>query len=128
MSEPRWLTREIVLVLHAELIAEHGGLQGLRDEAALESAIARPRQKQHYDPQDIVALAAGYAFGLCSNHPFVDGNKRTALAALDVFLRINGCALTATEIDAVATIVELASSKLSEEELTEWVRTNVKQL
>lgn len=90
MNDPRWLTREIVLVLHGALLAEHGGASGLRDEHALESALARPTQKHHYEPSDLFALGAAYAFGLCSNHPFVDGNKRVALASLDVFLRING--------------------------------------
>ncbi len=128
MSDPRWLTREIVIVLHGELIAEHGGAPGLRDEGALESALARPQQKHRYEPKDIVRLAATYAFGLCSNHPFVDGNKRVALAALDVFLRINGWALVATEIDSVATIIDLASGTLDETELAEWVRKNVERL
>lgn len=124
MSDPRWLTREIVIVLHGELITEHGGAFGLRDEGALESALARPQQKLHYESGDIVALAATYAFGLCSSHPFVDGNKRVALACLDVFLRINGWALTASEVDAATTIVELASGQLGEESLAEWVRKN----
>jgi death-on-curing protein len=128
VKDPRWLSREIVIVLHAELIVEHGGASGLRDEGALESALARPQQKHHYEPQDIVGLAATYAFGLCSNHPFVDGNKRVALASLDVFLRLNGWALTATEVDAVAAIIELASGTLGEEELTEWVRKNAERL
>lgn len=128
MSDPRWLTREIVIVLDGELIAEHGGAPGVRDEGALESALARPQQKHHYEPQDIIGLAATYAFGLCSNHPFVDGNKRVALACLDVFLRINGWALVATEIDAAATVIELASGVLGEQELAEWIRTNVERL
>jgi len=128
VNEPRWLTREIVIVLHGELIAEHGGASGLRDEGALESALARPQQKHHYEPGDIVGLAATYAFGLCSNHPFVDGNKRVALASLDVFLRINGWELAATEVDAVTAILELASGQLSEDALVEWVRKNAAKL
>jgi death-on-curing protein len=128
MSAPRWLTRDIVMVLHAQLIAEHGGSAGLRDEGALESALARPQQKQHYEPQDIPALAAVYAFGLSLNHAFVDGNKRVALASLDVFLRLNGWALTATEVEAVTTIRDLASGNLSEEALLAWVRDHVEAL
>ena len=124
MSDLRWLTRDVVVVLRGELIAEHGGASGLRDEGALQSALARPQQKHHSESADIVALAAMYAFGLCSNHPFVDGNKRVALASLDVFLRINGWALTATEVDAVTTIIELASGERSEEGLADWVRKN----
>ena len=128
MKEPRWLTREIVLVLHGELLAEHGGAAGLRDENALESALSRPRQQRHYELRDILGLAAAYAFGLCSNHPFVDGNKRVALASLDVFLRINDWALTASEVDAATTILELASGTLSEGRLTEWVGKNAERL
>ena len=124
MTTPRWLTREIVLVLHGELLAEHGGGPGLRDDGVLESALARPQQKHHYEPQDNPALGATYAYGLCSNHPFVDGNKRVALAALDVFLRLNGWALDATEVDAVMTILDLAAGKLTEEALMDWVRAN----
>ena len=128
MKEPRWLTREIVLVLHGELLAEHGGAAGLRDESGLESALARARQQHHYESRDVLALGAAYAFGLCSNHPFVDGNKRVALASLDVFLRINGWALTASEVEAVSTILELASGALSEGRLTEWVGENAERL
>ena len=128
MKEPRWLTREIVLVMHAMLIAEHGGAAGLRDENALESALGRPRQKHHYDPTDIPALAAAYAFALSSNHPFVDGNKRVALAAIDVFLRLNGWALDASEVDAAATMIDLASGGLTEEALVAWVRGNTERL
>jgi len=128
VTDPRWLTREIVILLHGELIAEHGGAAGLRDGGALESALARPQQKRHYEASDVVALAATCAFGLCSNHPFVDGNKRVALASLDVFLRINGWALTATEVDAVATMLALASGTLSEDGLAAWVRKNADRL
>ncbi|MDA1193899.1 MAG: type II toxin-antitoxin system death-on-curing family toxin [Planctomycetota bacterium] len=124
MTDPRWLTREIVIVLHGELIAEHGGASGLRDEGALESALARPQQQHHYEASDVLALAARYAFGLCSNHPFVDGNKRLALSALDVFLRLNGWELSGSEVDTTATIVELASGQLSEADLAAWIRKN----
>ncbi len=124
MKEPRWLTREVVLVIHAQLIAEHGGPAGLRDEAALESAIARPRQKHHYGPTDLPTLAAAYAYGLCTNHPFADGNKRVALACMDVFLRLQGRALLASEVESVSTMLALASGELTEEALAEWIRRN----
>lgn len=128
MSEPRWLTREIVLVIHASQLAEHGGAQGLRDEGALESALARPRQKEHYDAGDIAAYAAAYAFGLCSNHPFLDGNKRVALAALDVFLRLNGRMLNATEVNAATMILDLAAGRVDEPTLATWIRASAAQM
>ncbi len=118
----RWLTTEIVLAIHGELIAEHGGPDELRDEAALESAMARPRQKAAYGSPDLAALAAAYGFGLCRNHPFLDGNKRVTLAAIDVFLRLNGARLTATELDAAATILALAAGEIDEAQLAAWIR------
>lgn len=118
----RWLTTEIVLAIHGELIAEHGGPDELRDEAALESAMARPRQKAAYGSPDLAALAAAYGFGLCRNHPFLDGNKRVTLAAIDVFLRLNGARLTATELDAAATILALAAGEIDEAQLATWIR------
>ena len=128
MSEPRWLTRTIVDALHAMLLAEHGGSAGVRDENGLEAALARPRQKDHYETADILEPAAAYAYGLSTGHPFVDGNKRMALAASDVFLRLNGWALDATEVDATATMIELAAGQLSEQELVAWVRGNAVRL
>ena len=122
MKDVRWLTRDIVLALHGALLAEHGGEVGLRDEGALESALSRPRQKRHYRKDDVIALAAAYAFALSSNHPFLDGNKRVALASLDVFLRLNGWKLVATEVDAAATILALAAGKLTEAQLEAWTR------
>lgn len=118
----RWLTREILTAIHAELIAEHGGPTGLRDESVLESALARPRQRATYGEPDLAELAAAYGFGLCRNHPFLDGNKRISLAAIDVFLRLNGAHLIASEVDAAATILELAAGDLDEEALATWIR------
>lgn len=128
MKEPRWLTREIVIVLHAELVAEHGGAAGLRDDGALQSAIAHSQQKYHYESPELPDLAAAYAYGLAKNHPFVDGNKRVALAALDVFLRLNGWVLKAKETDTTATVLDLAGSALSEGALRAWVADNVEAL
>lgn len=118
----RWLTREILTAIHAELIAEHGGPTGLRDESVLESALARPRQRATYGEPDLAELAAAYGFGLSRNHPFLDGNKRISLAAIDVFLRLNGAHLIASEVDAAATILELAAGDLDEEALATWIR------
>ena len=127
MTEPRWLTREIVIVLQGELLAEHGGPAGIRDDGALRSALARPEQKHHYEQPDIPSLGAAYAFGLSSNHPFVDGNKRIALVALDVFLQLNGGELIASEVDTAATIFELAAGELTEESLAAWIRENIRE-
>src|SRR5690606_24322267 len=91
MSEPRWLTRRVVLTLHRLQIEEHGGTLGLRDDGLLDSALARPHQKHAYEPEsDLVTLAAAYGFGLAKNHAFIDGNKRVAFVAMYVFLGLNG--------------------------------------
>lgn len=121
--EPRWLSRPVVDAIHADQIREHGGLPGIRDDNALESALARPQQKWHYgDSPEIAALAAAYAFGLTRNHPYRDGNKRIGFLAMVTFLGINGYEFTATEADVVAEILMLADGTLSEEELASWVR------
>jgi len=128
VSTPRWLNAEIVYAIHAELLAEHGGAEGLRDEGGLESALSRPRQKHHYESSDLFELAAAYAFGLCRSHPFLDGNKRIALSAADVFLRINGWLLAAGEVEAASLIRRLAAGEASEAELVTWVRENALEL
>ena len=128
MKEPRWLTPEIVIVLQSMLLAEHGGDPGIRDMNGLESALGRPLHKFHYESPELPELAAAYAYGLSSNHPFLDGNKRVALAALDVFLRLNGWALATTEVDAAATMIDLASGRLSEADLAAWVRKHAERI
>lgn len=120
---PRWLSRLVVDAIHADQIREHGGLPGVRDDNALESALARPQQKWHYgDSPDIAALAAAYAFGLTRSHPYRDGNKRIGFLGMVTFLGINGYDFTATEADVVAVILTLADGKRSEDDLTAWVR------
>ena len=124
--EPVWLTRVVVDAIHNEQIREHGGLPGVRDENALESALARPQQKWHYgENRDIAALAAAYGFGLARNHPYRDGNKRIAFLALYTFLGLNGWTLTATEGEVVTEIVALASGRVAENELADWVRRHI---
>jgi death-on-curing protein len=109
--------------IHLDQIREHGGLGGLGDENALESALARPRQKWAYQRDaDLQLLAAAYGFGLCRNHPFRDGNKRVAFLVLVVFLELNGLRVTAEDPDVVATIVALADGNVSKEELASWLR------
>lgn len=128
MSEPHWIDRRALLLLHAEAVAEHGGLSGLRDLGLLESALARPRNLYGYDPSaDIAQLAAAYGFGLVRNHPFIDGNKRIGFIVTDLFLRINGPHLVAEQIDQIRTMLSLAASQLSEEEFGVWVRVHAKK-
>ena len=122
-SQPTWLTRLVVDAIHSDQIKEHGGLRGLRDENALESALARPQQKWHYDTTiDIPALAAAYAFGFVKNHSYRDGNKRVGFLAAATFLGLNGYELTATDPDVVTEIVALADGSLSEDTLAAWIR------
>lgn len=121
MTAPRWLTKGMVLAMHGELLFEHGGLPGLRDEGALASALARPVHALGYGSPGLAALAAAYGFGLARNHPFGDGNKRIALAAMDVFLQLNGREIVAPEPEAVAVMRDLAAGRLREAELAAWV-------
>jgi len=121
MSDPIWLTVEIVLDIHAELLANFGGVDGLRDRGLLESALDRPRNKVVYGRADLATLAAAYAFGLSRNHPFIDGNKRIAFAALIVFLGLNGVEFVVPEPDAAAMMMALAAGEASEELLTHWI-------
>lgn len=123
MTEPRWINRRAVELLHAETLAEHGGLEGLRDEGLLESALARPRNLHAYEGEtDIPRLAAAYAFGIARNHPFADGNKRTAFLAIGLFLSLNGLRLATDQLDATRAILALAAGESTEEELAQWIR------
>ena len=122
-KEPVWLNRVAIDAIHNEQVREHGGLPGLRDENALESALARPKQKWHYhNDADVATLAAAYGFGLAKNHPYRDGNKRIGFLALATFLGLNGYELQATDADVVTEIVALAAGEVSEAQLAEWVR------
>lgn len=124
-KQPVWLSRVEVDAIHHEQVREHGGLAGLRDENALESALARPQQKGHYAPDaDIATLAAAYGFGLIRGHPYRDGNKRIGFLALATFLGLNGYDLQATDAEVVTVIVALADGRVSEEQLADWVRTH----
>ena len=113
----------VVDAIHNDQLREHGGLPGLRDENLLESALARPKQKWHYaERTDLPALAAAYAFGLVTNHPYRDGNKRIGFLAMVTFLDVNGCELTATESEVVEEFIGLADGRVGEEALCDWVR------
>ncbi|MHB1136615.1 MAG: type II toxin-antitoxin system death-on-curing family toxin [Coriobacteriia bacterium] len=121
--EPRWVTRVVVDAIQTDMLLTHGGMPGLRNENLLESALARPRQMLAYTPEaDLAALAAAYGYGLARNHAYNDGNKRVAFVVMAVFLGLNGREFTASEADVVTTIVALASGKLDEETLADWIR------
>lgn len=123
MAEWVWVATSVVLAVHDEQIAEHGGAAGVRDLGLLESALARPMHLAAYDADaDPAALAAAYAFGIARNHPFVDGNKRTALVVLELFLELNGHRLAADDADCVTTFLALAAGEIAESELAAWVR------
>jgi death-on-curing protein len=123
-GEPRWVDCLVVEAVQFDLVREHGGMPGLRDEHALEAALARPRQRRAYRPQaDFAELAAAHGHGLASGHPFHDGNKRIAFVAIAVFLELNGVGLEADEAEVVTVMLGLAAGDLSEEQLAAWVRT-----
>jgi death-on-curing protein len=124
MDEPFWLSRDIIVAIHDEQLAIHGGASGLRDEGMLASALDRPRNKWLYEQAEPADLAAAYAFGLARNHPFVDGNKRTSLLALYTFLGVNGIDFIVPEAEAAAIIIALAAGEVDEEGLTRWIRDN----
>ena len=125
--EPRWVPRLVIEAVHLDQIREHGGLMGIRDENALESALARARQRWTYEPEsDLARLAADYAFGICSSHPFRDGNKRISFLAAVIFLGLNGLDLIAPEEEVVETMLAVASSKLDEEAIAAWIRTRTR--
>lgn len=126
MDEPTWLDRTIIEALHADQIREHGGQAGLRDEALLESAIARPRNVWSYDSSvDLSTLAAEYGFGLAKNHAFLDGNKRVAFVATNVFLILNGFEIDAPEPAVVDAMNRVADGRLDRDAFAEWIRSVV---
>lgn len=124
MDEPRWILTEVVLAIHRRQLAEHGGAEGVADRGLLESALSRARQLFHYgDPQpDLASLAAAYAFGICKNHAFRDGNKRTALVVCRTFLLLNGQDIRATKQERYETFIQLADGSSGEEQLAAWIR------
>lgn len=125
MNEPEWLTTQMVVAIHDEQLAIHGGSAGLRDQALLESALDRPRNKWAYESAELPILAAAYGYAIARNHPFVDGNKRTALLAIYTFLGINGVEFLVPEAEAAAMILSLAGGEVSEENLARWIADNL---
>ena len=119
-----WVDASVLRAVHDEQLAEHGGAIGVRDAGLFESALARPQQLPAYGEPDAAALAAAYGFELARNHPFVDGNKRTAFVAVELFLALNGHELVANDMDCVLTMLIVAAGELPEADFAEWIRTN----
>ena len=126
MKEPAWIRQIEALAFHSQQIALFGGSGGMRDSALLDSALARPRNLFAYSeaPVTVSDLAASYAFGISSNHPFLDGNKRTAMQVAFVFLEFNGLRVTASQEDAYLTILALAAGEITEVQLAAWFERN----
>lgn len=124
-DEPAWLTIADANAVHARQIAEHGGGSGIRDAGLLESALARPINRWGYGDDDPATLAAAYAYGIARNHPFVDGNKRTAWVLARLFLALNGHRMSFTKEDAIRAMLTLAVGELSEVEMADWFRTRI---
>lgn len=125
MTEWRWVAWDTILATHDWLIAEHGGLDGIRDEGLVESALSRPKNLHHYDGPDAATLAAAYAFGFVRNHGFMDGNKRIGWVAARLFLADNGIRFSFSPIDAVRTMEAVASGSITEQELSTWFRARM---
>lgn len=123
--EPRFIGIDVAQAVHDRQLAEHGGLAGVKDAGLLESAMNRPLNKFGYGETDLCALAAAYAFGIARNHPFADGNKRTAWVIARLFLKLNAIEITFDKADAIRTMLALASGALEEEELAVWFRSHL---
>jgi death-on-curing protein len=122
MNKFKWLSRDAIEIMHQEQLLEHGGLPGIKDDNALEAALARPLNKAAYGEDDVFALAAAYLYGLTRNHPFSDGNKRTGFLAAYTFLRINGHAFEAEQSAVVAFVLSVAAGEIDEEGATRFFR------
>jgi death-on-curing protein len=128
MTEPVWLAKEALLLLHRESLRQFGGADGVRDEGLLDSALARPLNRFAYEKErDLCRLAAAYAKGIAQNHPFVDGNKRAALAAAGVFLMLNGMELVAEPGMVTVAVLDLAAGEMTEDEFAAWLRDHTAQ-
>lgn len=124
MTAWRWIDRAVLIAVHEIQLADHGGGAGLRDAALLESALARPLNLAACGEPDAAALAAAYGYGIARNHAFIDGNKRTAWVAAELFLRLNGWQLVSTDADCVFTMLAVAAGELSESEFAAWLRAH----
>ncbi len=124
MSRWIWIDRAVILAVHDAQLAEHGGGVGVRDAALLESALAKPLNLAAYGEPDAAALAAAYGYGISRNHAFIDGNKRTGFVAAELFLRLNGFRLTATDADCVLTMLAVAAGDVTEDAFAAWLRAH----
>ena len=127
MSEITWLAPEVVVAIHEAQLAEHGGSAGTRDAGLLESALARPQNLVAYGNPDTAGLAAAYGFGIARNHPFVDGNKRTAFVAAELFLRLNAFQLAADDAACVLTMLAVAAGDMDEPAFAQWIREHLRK-
>ena len=125
MSDWKWINRRVLLLLHDESLAEHGGAAGIRDEGLLDSALARPRNLALYEEPDVAGLAASYAVGLAKNHAFVDGNKRAAFLSVGLFLGLNGYRLHASQVAATLAVLAVAAGEMDEPGFAAWVRQHL---
>jgi death-on-curing protein len=128
VTEWKWLSRQAVEIVHDEQLREHGGLPGIKDENALEAALARPINKNAYERPDVFELAAAYLFGITRNHPFTDGNKRTGWLAAYAFLRLHGYQLEASNAEAVVFVLSVAAGEISEENVAAFLRDRSKRI
>jgi len=129
MTEPVWVEKEALLLLHAKDLARFGGIEGSHYDGLLDSALARPRNAYHYDGlRDVAGFAASYAFGLAKSDPFADGNKRAAFMAVGLFLGANGWELNAEPIEAIQAVVALAGGEIGEEEFATWLGLHIKPI
>jgi death-on-curing protein len=124
MNEPNWITKDILLAVHAELLNRFGGLSGIRDEGLLDSALNRPKHLLSYGGPTLFQMAASYSHGIVKNHPFLDGNKRTGFMSAYIFLGVNGWSLEAPEEEAVLETLALAAGETSEEAYATWLERN----
>lgn len=125
MSTWKWVNRQVLLLLHDESLAEHGGAPGLRDDGLLDSALGRPLNLALYGAPDLASLAASYGFGLAKNHAFVDGNKRAAFLAVGLFLAVNAHRLVATQAEATLTVLAVAAGEMDEDAFAQWIRCHI---
>jgi len=122
-----WLDASVLLAVHDEQLVEHGGIRGVRDNGMFESALGKPQNLAAYGEPDFAELAAAYGLGLAKNHPFLDGNKRTAFVAVELFLRLNGYDLVADDATCVLTMLAVAAGEIDEQNFAGWIRKNAVQ-
>lgn len=124
MNEPIWVSQTTAIAIHADQLAQHGGRSGIRDENLLSASLARPRHLLAYGSPNIFDLAAAYGYGIAKNHPFIDGNKRTAFVVMAIFLELNGYMLDVPEPEVVVVMEQLSTNQETQESLSEWLKTN----